>query len=378
VIFSVVGPTYPYRGGIAHHTTLLVRHLRERHQVKFYSFQSQYPRWLFPGRTDRDPSKVPLQETCEYLLSPLDPISWLRTAARVRADRPDALIMPWWVPFWAPAWAAVARLSRVRRSKAVIFVCHNVLPHERRWWDRPLARAALASGTGFIVHSQQDERDLKALLPKARVCVAPLPTYRVPGNTTMSPPSAREAMGIPADQRTLLFFGFVRPYKGLDILLDALPIIRQQVPVHLLIVGEMWNDRERYVDQIEHLGMTPHVTVVDRYVANEELEGFFVAADVVVLPYRSATQSAVVQLAFGFGKPVITTNVGGLAEAVTDGVNGLMVQPGDSTALARSIVAYFQQNLGPALTAGVKRQSDSSAWETLLAAVEELVSLQPC
>jgi glycosyltransferase involved in cell wall biosynthesis len=370
---SVVGPTYPYRGGIAHHTTLLVRYLREKYPVRFYSFKSQYPRWLFPGRTDKDPSQVPLHEACEYLLSPLDPISWLRTAARVRADSPDVLILPWWVPFWAPAWTAITRLSGTRRNGAVIFVCHNVLPHERAWWDRLLARAALSGGTGFIVHSQQDAHDLDALLPRARVRVEPLPTYQITANAEMDQASARESIGVPGDQPTLLFFGFVRPYKGLDVLLDALPIVRQQVPVQLLIVGEMWNERQRYLDQIERLGMTQYVTLVDRYVANEELEGYFAAADVVVLPYRSATQSAVVQLAFGFGKPVITTNVGGLAEAVIDGVNGLIVQPGDSTALAASIAAFFQQNLGPALTAGVGLQSDSLAWERVLVAIEELV-----
>lgn len=369
---AVIGPTYPFRGGIAHYTTLMVRHLRERHNVQFYSFTSQYPRWLFPGKSDRDPSRLALREPCEYLLSPLNPLSWLRTAGRIRADRPDALIIPWWVPFWAPAWFVLTRLARAGRSLRIIFVCHNVLPHERRWWDRPLARLALSSGSGFIAHSHQEADDMLSLFPGAEVRITPHPTYQPVGQTALDVATARRELNLKVDQRVLLFFGFVRPYKGLDVLLEALPAIRRQYPVHLLIVGETWGGDAGLAAQMEQLRSSPHVTIVDEYVRNEDLGRYFGAADVVVLPYRSATQSGVIQLAFGFGKPVITTRVGGLAETVSDGIDGLIVPPADPPALADAVVRFYHDDLGETLAAGVASQADRFSWPHLAGAIEEL------
>ena len=361
---AVIGPTFPYRGGIAHHTTLLVRHLREQHSVDFISFKSQYPGWLFPGKTDRDPSTDTLAEPCEYILSPMDPISWIRTAYRVRNTRPDLVILPWWIPFWAPAWFVVAFLASIGRTHRTVFVCHNVFPHERHWWDRPLAHLALSRGDQFIVHSQQDADHLLSLFPIAKYSVSPLPTFGIGGGDTVSKDVARQQLGLLLDQPVLLFFGFVRPYKGLDVLLDAMPLVMDQLPTaHLLIVGEMWKDKTEYLAQIERLGIADNLTIVDQYVPNEELGLYFGAADVVVLPYRSATQSAVVQLAFAYGKPVITTNVGGLAEAVVDGVNGLVVAAGDSRILKQAILRFFASDLKVTSKTKVSRTQDLHSWE---------------
>ena len=173
------------------------------------------------------------------------------------------------------------------------------------------------------------------------------------------------------NQPILLFFGFVRPYKGLDVLLEALPIILREFPVHLLIVGEIWGDETDYRTQIERLGLSSHVTIVNQYIPNEDLRRYFGAADVVVLPYRSATQSGVIQLAFGFGKPVITTQVGGLAEAVVDDVSGLIVPPGDTSALADAVIRFYRHHLGPRLVTGVAAHSDRFSWDRLVEIVEE-------
>ncbi len=368
----VVGPTYPYRGGIAHHTTLLVRHLREKHSVEFISFKSQYPSWLFPGRSDRDPSQEPLWEPCQYLLSPLNPLSWLDTARRIRLEEPELLIIPWWVPFWAPAWTVLSRVARIGKKTKIVYICHNVLPHERKWWDQPLARMALSSGDNFIVHSQQDANQLNVLLSQPKYLVTPLPAHRPLEQHLPDQAASRRDFGLDAQQPVLLFFGFVRPYKGLDVLLDAMFTVQKDLPSHLLVVGEMWGNEQVYRQRVDNLGLAQVVTIENRYVPNEELGRYFAAADVVVLPYRSATQSGVVQLAFGFGKPVITTQVGGLAEAVIDNVNGLVVPPGNPDALAEAITRFFKKGLGPALTAGVAAHQHHFSWDRLVHAIEEL------
>jgi glycosyltransferase involved in cell wall biosynthesis len=189
----------------------------------------------------------------------------------------------------------------------------------------------------------------------------------------MEPMAVRSQFGLPEDQAVLLFFGFVRPYKGLDVLLDALPIVRRRMPIHLFVVGEMWDRTTPYLSHIQRLGIEACVTLVNRYVPNEELESYFSAADVVVLPYRSATQSAVIQLAFGFDKPVITTDVGGLAEAVTDGVNGLIVPPADPNALAEAIIRFFGDDLQTTLAQGVLAHKQRFSWDRVMDTIDDLV-----
>jgi glycosyltransferase involved in cell wall biosynthesis len=368
--FCLIGPTYPFRGGIAHHTTLLARALRQEHETLFISFIRQYPAWLFPGRSDRDPSQQPVIAEAERLLDPLNPLSWRRTYRRIREWQPEVLVIPWWVPFWAPAWAVLGRaVKRAAMPPKLLFICHNVVPHERGLFDRLALRLALAPADGFVVHSQQDRARLLGHFPAATVTVTPLPTYAAlgPEGTSAGLPD-----GIPADRPLLLFCGFVRPYKGLDVLLDALPAVLERRPAHLLVAGEFWRGAEEYRRQIERLGLDEAVTILDTYVPNEDLSGLIRQAQVVVLPYRDATQSAVVQLAFGLGRPVITTNVGGLAEAVIDGQTGLIVPPEDPPALAAAIVRFFAEELGPVFEANIAGQRERFSWRRLVEGLEGL------
>lgn len=373
---AVVGPTYPYRGGIAHYTTLLVRHLRAAgHTVPLYSFTRQYPRWLFPGKTDRDPSLTPLKVDCEYILDPMNPLTWWRLYRRIRADRPDLLILQWWVPYWTPTLTMLTRWVKRNTAVKIVFVCHNVVPHEGGGViDRRLALTALRRGDALIVHSEQDRYRLHALLPRARVVKANLPTYA----DLASPPDGaqenlRRTLGLPDERRVVLFFGFVRPYKGLEYLVQAMRTVRERVDAHLLVVGEFWTHPDFYRRYAEEFGVSQALTIVNRYVSNEDLRPYFDLADVVVLPYVSATQSAVVQLAFGFGKPVITTRVGGLHEVVEDGVNGLIVPPQDEQALAGAIVRYFEQDLAAQLTANVRTTAAAQdySWQQLVTTLEQ-------
>lgn len=365
----LIGPTYPFRGGIAHHTTLLARHLREAgDEVLFLSFTRQYPRWLY-GRDDKDPSQHPLTAAAEYVLDSMNPLSWWRTVRRTAAWHPDLVILPWWVPFWAPVWASLSwGIKRLRPAPRLVFIGHNILPHEPSWLDVPAVRLALGRGDEFVVHAQEQAAILRRIWPQAQVVVTPLPTYAsLAEKTAVVLPAT-----LPTDRPLMLFCGLVRPYKGLDVLLEALPLILAERPVHLAVVGEFWGGTAAYEAQIAQLGLGPHVTLVNEYVANEVLAAYVGQANVVVLPYRSATQSAVVQMAFGLGTPVITTNVGGLAEAVQEGVTGLVVPAEDVAALGAAVNRYFGQGLEPLLRKAIAESSPQFGWKTLVDALHRL------
>jgi glycosyltransferase involved in cell wall biosynthesis len=378
VRICVVGPTYPFRGGIAHYTTLLVRHLRAAgHWTRLYSFTRQYPRWLFPGKTDKDTSTAPLKVDCEYVLDPVNPITWWRLYRKVRADAPDILVLQWWVPYWTPCLTAISRWIKRKTNIRIVYICHNVVPHEGGGvLDRRLAMTALRQGDAFIVHSEQDRYRLHALLPDTNVFKAWIPTYAELAHQVVSAADVdlRQQLGLPTDRPTLLFFGFVRPYKGLEYLVQALPLVLENLKVHLLVVGEFWSSPDFYQAYAHEFGVEHAITFVNRYVPNEELKPYFDLADVVVLPYIAATQSAVVQLAFGFGKPVITTRVGGLHEVVHDGVNGLIVSPQDEVALANAIIRYFADDLQGQFSQNIceERRENTFAWSALIEAIELL------
>ena len=374
---SVVGPTYPFRGGIAHYTTFMVRQLRAAgYAAPLYSFTRQYPRWLVGGRSDRDPSSSPLRVDCEYILDPVNPFTWWQLYRRVRADHPDVLILQWWVPYWTPCLTVISSLIKRNTATKIMFICHNVVPHEGGGViDRRLALTVLRLGDALLVHSEQDRYRLLALLPNARVIKAQIPSYSelVRHDDSSRVAALRRDLGIAEHAPVLLFFGFVRPYKGLEYLIQAMARVRERLPdAHLLVVGEFWISPEFYQRYASEFGVAQAMTVVNRYVPNEDLQPYFDLADVVVLPYVSATQSAVVQLAFGFGKPVITTRVGGLYEVVEDGVNGLVVPPQDEGALAEAIIRYFSEDLAAPFCANVAAQAITGfSWQELVTTIEQ-------
>ncbi len=263
--FCLIGPTYPYRGGIAHYTTFLARRLSKTNDTLLISFSRQYPRWFFPGKDDKDPSVNPLKADAEFLLNPLSPLSWRRTIKRIESWGADAVIIPWWVPFWAPAWSVVGRGVKNNSSELkLIFICHNVLPHERSLLDKLALRTSLSPADGFIVHAQADADKLRKEFPTKKIRVSPLPTYAgLGGDSTFL------LNDLPKDRPLLLFFGFVRPYKGLDILIDALALVRQQLDVHLVVAGEFWDDESKYINQVNNLGLNADVSIINRYLPDE-------------------------------------------------------------------------------------------------------------
>ena len=375
--FCLIGPTYPYRGGIAHYTTLLAQHLQKAHEVLLLSFSRQYPTWLFPGRSDKDPSERPLQTEAEYLLDPLNPLTWRHTLQQIQQWQADAVVIPWWHPYFAPVWFGLGRgIQQLKPRPKLLFICHNVQPHEQGSLSRLLLPSVLKSvlgrGDGFIVHSQADRTILHSYLPRARVIVSPHPTYAAIGDQKDLP----FPLQLPIDRPLLLFCGLVRSYKGLDVLLEAMALLKR--PYHLLIAGEFWqNGLANAQKQINRLGLTDCVTILDDYLPDELLAACIDQANVVVLPYRSATQSGIVQIAFGRHKPVITTNVGGLAEAVTDGSMGLVVPPEDPSALARAIEYYFSENLEVSFSENIRRENGRFSWTHLRNGLQSLIIDKP-
>lgn len=370
---ALVGPVYPYRGGIAHYTTMLCQALRERgHDVLPISFKRQYPTWLFPGKSDKDPSADPLEvEGTKYWIDSMNPITWVMTSWRTWRYQPDIVVLQWWTTFWAPIWLTLALTTRFVLRRPLIFICHNVLPHETRWWDPGLARLVLRWGTDFVVQSEEEKNRLLALLPKADIDVVPHPVYDMFADREIPRREAREQLGLPPERPVLLFFGIVREYKGLRDILAALPAVEAQLgKVMLVVAGEIWEGKRDYIEMIDQLGIGESVIMEDRYIPNEEVPVYFAAADVLVAPYRRATGSGAVQMALGCGCSVITTSVEGLKDGIQEGENGLLTPPSNPDALAGTILHYFSEK--ESLFKGLPDRSDRHVrpWSTLLEVIE--------
>jgi glycosyltransferase involved in cell wall biosynthesis len=363
---GLVGPTWPFRGGIAHHTTLLAEALAAQHDLRFYSFSRMYPQWLYPGESDREPGDTTLKTGLDQpLLDSMQPHSWLRVGRRLAAWKPDAVILPWWVAFWGPQLWVVSRMLR-RAGVPVIFLCHNVLEHESASWKQRVTWRVLRAGSAFLCHSDDEVAALRRNLPGGTVRKIFHPTYAAL--------SAGEAPPAPSDgPPQLLFFGFVRPYKGLDVLLEAMPAVHRATGATLRVVGEMWGDPEPLHAQVRRLGLDEVVNLELRYAGNDELPALFAASSIVVLPYRSATGCGPLQLAFGAGRAVVGSAVGSIAEVVQEGRSGLLVPPDDPEALAEALVRSLEPSTLATLTAGAAEAAEEFSWEAFVDILEGVV-----
>lgn len=326
---ALVGPVQPFRGGISQHTTMLRRALSEQCLVRTYSFSRQYPSWIFPGESDRDAALDGYVEPdTVYSLDSMNPWTWRCTVDELFAWHPDAAIFPWWTVYFAPMFAYMARRLR-SAGVEVHFICHNVVEHETAAWRRFVTRRVLAIGSSYTVHTRIDERNLLSMFPDATHVLHPLPVFD-------NYPPAHGSL-VREHELELLFFGFVRPYKGLDVLIEALALVDPGLDVRLAIVGEFWHGAEESRSRIERLGLEGRIDIVERYVSDAEAAEYFDRADAVVLPYRAATGSGVVAVAYHYDTPVISTEVGGLPDVIVDGETGLVVEPESPIALARAI-----------------------------------------
>jgi len=374
--FAVIGPAYPYRGGIAHFNEMTMRGLQARgHAVQAITFSRQYPALLFPGETQFAADETPPENlpAAERIIDTLNPWSWWQAVRRVDDLAPDAVVFQYWMPFFAPSYGIIARRAQQQGAR-VLAIVHNALPHERHLGDAALSRFFLRRCNGFVVMSDAVADELTPLrCDDAPVRRIDHPAYTRFGSAVPRA-AARRHLGLPADAPVLLFFGFVRAYKGLNVVLEALPAVTEHLPdVHLVVAGEFYDDPAPYRAQIEQTGLRAHVTLHDRYVPTDEVPHYFGAADLVVQPYVSATQSGVAQIAFHFETPIIVTDVGGLAEVVPHDEAGLVVPPEDPDALARAIIRFFADDMGPELADGVRQQKQRYHPDRLVDAIESLL-----
>lgn len=377
---ALVGPAYPHRGGIAQFLAILDHRLRGAgHDVRFFSFTRQYPGFLFPGDTQFETEEPALKAPATRMLDSIGPLSWLATGRAIRDFGTDVAIFKWWTPFFGPSFGTLARLARQTRPDGgrtrIVLVCDNALPHERRIIDKPFTQYMFDATDGWVVMSDAVHDELKTLLPPARhdaIRYVAHPVYQQFGALPCDRAAARRRLNIPDDHDVVLAFGYVRAYKGLHVLLDALPAIRAARAPHgvtALVVGEFYEDRAPYDEHASRLGLGDCVRFIDHYIPDGEVGLYFAAADVVVLPYISATQSGVVQLAYGFGRAVITTAVGGLPEVVADGMSGVLAPPNDPPALAAAVQRFYTEKPVAEWEAGVERQREKFGWDPLIDAL---------
>lgn len=359
----VIGPVLPFRGGIAQHTTMLARALKDQSDLTIFSFSLLYPKLLFPGESDRDPDYNGHEEAqCHYTLNSISPLTWWRTVRLIRAVRPSLVIIPWWTFFLGPCCWYISRSLR-RQGIETIFFVHNASDHEAAHWKRWLSKHTLNNGSRYVVHTQQEAQYLSEKHPGKPVAVHPHPIYSQFPHVPHAAP--RHAA------LELLFFGFIRPYKGLEVLLQAMAKL-QDMDVHLTVAGECWGDPTNILKLAEAGGKTETLL---RYLDDKQTASLFQRADVVVLPYLSATGSGVIPLAYHYNKPVIATRVGGLPDVVLHGETGWLVEPGNIEALADAIRQAAAYDLS-AMTTHIEQLKQRLSWKSLASTVISGNSLQ--
>lgn len=370
----ILGTAYPFRGGLAAYNERLARELiKEGHEVEIFTFTVQYPRFLFPGRTQYTDASAPEDLSIRRILNSVNPINWIKTATEARSYNPEIVIIKYWYPFMAPCLGTVALLLK-RNKTRIISIFDNVIPHERKPGDQILTKYFTDRIDGAIVMSKSVAGDLRKFNLKIPIIYNPHPLYDDYGEF-LPREEALAKLGLAEENNYLLFFGFIRAYKGLDILLEALGDSHlSDLKLKLLVAGEFYENRVPYDDIIRKYDLADKVIIYDRFIGENEVRFFFSAADLVVQPYRSATQSGVTQIAFHFEKPILVTDVGGLAEIVHDKQCGYVVSP-EPAAVAEAIADYFINKRKDSFTEEVKKEKLKYTWDKLTGKIVELYEM---
>ncbi len=369
----ILGTAYPYRGGLSAFNERLARqYMAEGHEVEIVTFTLQYPNFLFPGKTQYSDEPAPADLRIRRMLNAVNPFTWFKTGRYIRRQRPDLVVTKFWLPFMAPALGTANRVAK-RKGTRRIAILDNLVPHEKRPGDSMFARYFVKSIDGMVAMSRSVLADADLFDPKRRKArtFCPHPLYDHYGET-VTREEALGQLGLRTSQRYVLFFGFIRDYKGLDLLLQAMADERMEpLGVKLIVAGEFYGDPKPYHDLIARLDLSSRVAMHTDFIPDHEVNRYFCAADLVAQPYKTATQSGVTQIAFHFERPMLVTNVGGLPEIVPDGKVGFVVEP-QAQAIADAIVRYFSEDWQQRLTEGVRQEKQKYLWTNMTQAINNL------
>lgn len=370
----IVGTSHPYRGGIAAFTDRLAKEFaNEGVDIELVTFKLQYPSFLFPGKTQYSDAKAPEGFQIERKVNSINPLNWIKVGKDIRKKNPDIVVFTYWMSFFAPCFSKIAKVVKKNRHTKCIGLIHNIIPHEKSVLDKLFAPRFVKAMDGFVTLSKSVLDDVKSLdnqnKPK---CFVPHPLYDHFGEI-MARNEAIKHVGLDENYRYMLFFGLVRAYKGLDLLLDAFADERlRKFNVKLIVAGEFYEDPKPYLEQVEKHGLSDLVVIKNQYIRDDEVKYYFNIADIVVQPYKSATQSGVTQVAYHFMKPILVTNVGGLGEIIPNGKVGYVVEP-NSSSIADALVDFYENERYNTFVEGMKEEKMKYQWSNMTAAIKNLL-----
>ncbi len=373
----ILGPAHPYRGGgiTTFNERLATEFQNQGYDVTIYNFSLQYPSFLFPGKSQYSNEPAPAHLKILRKVNSVNPFNWLTVGNELKKLKPDVIVVRFWLPLMGPALGSILRRVKKNGYTKIVAITDNVIPHEKRPGDKPFTRYFIQSCDAFITMSEKVLKDVKSIEPNKPAIQVPHPLYDSFGEA-ISKNAAREKLKIKNEELVILFFGFIRKYKGLDILLQAMRLIKDQVPnsqfpiPKLLIAGEFYEDEKVYQQQIDTLDIRDILILKTGFIADNEVKNYFCAADAVVQPYRNATQSGVTPLAYHFEKPMIVTNVGALPDYVLHKKTGIVAEP-TATSLAAAIERYFQ--LGESyFLPQLREEKKKYSWKVLTGKIVEL------
>lgn len=376
----IIGTAYPMRGGIAQYNSILYKCLSEKNEVKIFSFKRQYPEFLFPGKTQYETGepafKIP-EDKNVISVDSLNPINWIFTAFKIRKENPELLIYKYWIPFFAPCFFTISFMVKMFRKTKVLFICDNVIPHEKRIGDKFFTKLVFSIVNYYIVQSRTVENDLKKFNKSGKPYkLSPHPLYNIFGDKVDKPEARRfieENYNIKFNtEKVILFFGYIRKYKGLVYLLEAMPGILKDIKVKLLIAGEFYDDEKPYKEKIKELKLEDNILLLSDFMPDEKVRYFFSACDCLVLPYTDATQSGIVQIAYYYDKPVIVTDVGGLSEVVISEKTGIIINPGNVNEIADAVKKFYNENLESDFSENIKEEKKKYSWEMFVRNILDL------
>lgn len=368
----IVGPAYPYRGGIADFNERLAREFqREGHEVIVYTFTLQYPGFLFPGKTQYSTSPAPGDLTIVRKVNSVNPLNWIKVGREIRCQHPDMVMLRFWLPFLAPCLGTIARIIRKDKRIRVVSLLDNVVPHEHRIGDKVFARYMIKSVGGYVAMSESVLADAKSFDDTKPYALTPHPLYDNFGDK-VSRDEAIHCLSLDAHTRYILFFGLIRDYKGLDLLLRAFADQRLRGKnTKLIVAGEFYSNAEKY-EQLEHeLGVAEHIIWYKEFIPADKVRYFFAAADLVAQPYKTATQSGITQIAYHFERPMLVTDVGGLAEIVPHGKVGYVVKPHADT-IADALVDFIDNHDESDYHEGILEEKNKYAWSNMTTALSDV------